>query len=94
MVPPRSSYRVNGWAPGRVPAPADGYAVPMSESPQQDEGQVSEVVRPDPEQKDTPTSDTEHVHDTGEETGPDARTGSDHTDAPDERSEDGLPPSD
>jgi len=66
----------------------------MSESPEQDEGQVSEVVRLDPEKTDTPISDTEHVHDVGEETGPDARTGSDHTDAPDERSEDGLPPSD
>jgi hypothetical protein len=66
----------------------------MSESPEQDEGQVSEVVRLDPEKLDTPLSDSEHVHDVGEETGPNARAGSDHTDAADERAEDGLPPSD
>ena len=66
----------------------------MSDPSDRDEGQVSEVGRLDPEDTDTPISDTEHVHDVGEETGPDARTGSDHTDAPDERSADGLPPSD
>jgi hypothetical protein len=66
----------------------------MSDPHEPDEGQVSEVVRLDPEHADTPLSDSDHVHDVGEETGPDARTGSDHTDAPDERSDDGLPPSD
>jgi hypothetical protein len=66
----------------------------MTDPREPDDGQVSEVVRLDPERTDTPISDSEHVDDVGEETGPDARTGSDHTDAPDERSDDGLPPSD
>jgi hypothetical protein len=56
----------------------------MSDPQQQpeDEGQVSEVVRLDPEAADTPISDSEHVAgypdsesgepDEGEETGPDA----------------------
>ena len=66
----------------------------MSDPTEPDEGQVSEVVRLDPESADTPLSDSDHVHDVGEETGPDARTGSDHTAAPAERSDDGLPPSD
>ena len=75
----------------------------MSES-EQDSGQVSEVGRLDPERADTPISDNDAVAgypesesgmpDEGEETGPNARTGSDHEDFPDERSEDGLPPSD
>ncbi|RNM13031.1 hypothetical protein [Nocardioides pocheonensis] len=76
----------------------------MSDPHEHDEGQVSEVVRLDPESTDTPLSDGDQVAaypqsesgapDEGEETGPDARTGSDHTDLPDERSDDGLPPSD
>jgi hypothetical protein len=66
-------------------------------------GQVSEVQRLDPEEADTPISDSEQVSayppgesgepDIGKETGPDARTGSDHEDFPDERPVDGLPPS-
>ena len=74
----------------------------MSEN--HDEGQVSEVARLDADEADTPISDSEQVAgypdsesgapDEGEESGPNARTGSDHTDFPDERSEDGLPPSD
>ncbi|MGY2873510.1 hypothetical protein ACVW00_000700 [Marmoricola sp. URHA0025 HA25] len=57
-----------------------GYRTRMSE--QDDEGQVSEVVRLDPEEADTAISDSEHVAgypesesgepDEGEETGPDA----------------------
>jgi hypothetical protein len=75
----------------------------MSES-EQESGQVSEVARLDPESADTPISDNDAVAgypesesgmpDEGEETGPNARTGSDHEDLPDERSEDGRPPSD
>jgi hypothetical protein len=76
----------------------------MSDPHEPDQGQVSEVGRLDPESAGTPLSDSEQVAaypqseggvpDEGEETGPDARTGSDHTDFPDERSEDGLPPAD
>lgn len=76
----------------------------MTESPEQDEGQVSEVVRLDPEAADTPISDSEHVAgypdsesgapDEGRETGPDARTGSEHNERPGEGADDGLPPSD
>ncbi|HEX2896215.1 MAG TPA: hypothetical protein VHO29_19585 [Marmoricola sp.] len=72
--------------------------------PEQESGQVSEVGRLDPEKADSPISDSEQVTkyptgrsgepDVGEESGPDARTGSDHDDFPDERSDDGLPPSD
>lgn len=55
----------------------------MSDPHEHDEGQVSEVVRLDPESADTPISDSDHVDDVGEETGPDARTGSEHADFPD-----------
>jgi hypothetical protein len=77
----------------------------MSESRDDEtDGQVSEVQRLDPEKADTPISGSEQVAgqppgesgepDVGEESGPDARTGSDHEDFPDERPRDGLPPSD
>jgi hypothetical protein len=75
----------------------------MSDAEEQG-GQVSEVGRLDPKDADTPISDADQVTayphggdgkpDVGEEIGPDARTGSDHTDFPDERPVDGLPPSD
>lgn len=77
----------------------------MSESEQESghqSGQVSEVSRLDPQAADTPISDSDAVAgypvsesgmpDEGEEAGPNARTGSDHTDSGDERSRDGLPP--
>ena len=80
MVSPRSSYRVNGRASGRVPRRGVGYRTRMSE--QDDEGQLSEVGRLDPDEADTPISDGEHVAGypesesgepyEGEETGPDA----------------------
>lgn len=64
-----------------------GYRVAMSEQ-QPEEGQVSEVVRLDPEHAETPLSDSDHVAgypdsesgqpDEGSETGPDAHTGSEH----------------
>jgi hypothetical protein len=76
----------------------------MSDAEQQDTGQVSAVSGLDPAQADTPISDADQVTkypesesgkpDVGEESGPEARTGSDHTDFPDERPVDGLPPSD
>ena len=77
----------------------------MSEADEnQDGGQVSEVGSLDPSAADTPISDSDAVAgypesesgspDEGEETGPNARTGSDHTDLPDERKVDDLPPSD
>jgi hypothetical protein len=76
----------------------------MTEQSEHQGGEISEVGRLDPEKADTPISDGDQVAaypesesgepDIGEETGPDARTGSDHTDFVDERSEDGLPPSD
>jgi hypothetical protein len=76
----------------------------MSDAEQQDSGQVSEVANLDPSEADTPISDADQVAaypesesgepDIGEETGPDAHTGSDHTDFPDERKLGGLPPSD
>jgi hypothetical protein len=57
-----------------------GYSPRMSENA--DEGQVSEVARLDPDEADTPISDSEHVAgypdsesghpDEGRETGPDA----------------------
>ena len=45
--------------------------------PREQDGEVSEVVRLDPERADTPISDADQVYDEGEEAGPDARTGSD-----------------
>ena len=42
---------------------------------------MSEVVRMDPDAADTPISDSEHVPE-GQETGPDARTGSPKQDRP------------
>jgi hypothetical protein len=68
------------------------------------DGELSEVQRLDPEKADTPITDGDQVAayppsesgqpDLGEETGPDARTGSDHEDSAEERPLDGLPPSD
>ena len=59
----------------------------MSETP---DGQVSEVTSLDPDSADTPISDSDHVAgypdsesggpDVGEETGPDARSGSEQDD--------------
>ena len=76
----------------------------MSDQSEQQGGEVSEVGRLDPERADTPVVDGDAVDgyppsesgqpDESEESGPNARTGSDHTDFPDERSDDGLPPSD
>lgn len=76
----------------------------MSDEERSDSGQVSEVASLDPSEADTPISDNDAVAgypdsesgspDEGEETGPNARTGSDHTDFPDERKVDRLPPSD
>lgn len=70
----------------------------------QQDAQLSETVRLDPEDAGTPIADSEHAAgypdsesgelDDGDETGPDARTGSDHTNRPEERHDDGLPPSD
>ena len=64
---------------------------------EQHDGQVSEVSNLDPEQADTPISDADQVAaypegesgdpTVGDETGPDARTGSDHMDKPQERAE-------
>ena len=63
-------------------------------SEQADEGQVSEVARLDPEEADTPIADSEHVAgypdsesgqpDEGEETGPNAHTGSEHNEPVDD----------
>lgn len=66
------------------------------------DAQLSETVRLDREEAGTPIADSEHVAgypdsesgalDEGEETGPDARTGAEHTNRPEERHDDGLPP--
>jgi hypothetical protein len=78
----------------------------MTDTPEQEpeDAELSEVQRLDPEKADTPITDSEQVAayppggsgepDVGRETGPDARTGSDHEDFPDERPVDGLPPAD
>jgi len=42
-----------------MPSPSTGYPAEVSEH--EDEGQVSEVVRLDPEDADTPISDSEQV---------------------------------
>ena len=68
----------------RVPAFDVGYRTPMSDprDEEPEEGQLSETVRLDPEETDTPISDTDHVAgypesesgqpEEGNETGPDA----------------------
>lgn len=68
------------------------------------DAQLSETVRLDPEDAGTPIADSEHAAgypdsesgdlDEGGETGPDARTGSEHTSRPEERRDDSLPPAD